>query len=349
MAACISNKTKVNVFAFLGYKASLQTMAANNSIFACNNLYFNIMKKGICKIIGLLAVIITLFSECKSNSSKADQDLLNIANNSEKKDTAATSERVQKIKGVFYNIPSALEIGQLLKESGADYSESFPSDPTSVSKYSSQKGQALNLGIYAADLSYAGIYEQKEEAMLYLKCANKLATSLGIPDAFGESTISRINANMDNQDSLLNIITQDYWNTDSYLQNSDRQEVSAFIMAGGWIEGLYLATQIASHSSGNDELINRVAEQKLSLSEVKALIDTYPNDANMQDIKNQLKQIQDAYADVNIENTKSKVSTDASKNTSTLGGNEKVMMTPEQFKKIADVTASVRNKIIQEY
>lgn len=306
------------------------------------------MKKVFSKTIGNGLVIMALLAGCKSNNS-GEQDLADIANKVVKKDTASTGARIQKIKGVFYNIPSALEIGQLLKESGAPYSESYPSDPTSVSKYSSQKGQALNLGIYAADLSYAGIYQQKEEAMLYLKCANQLATSLGIPNAFGESTVSRINANMDNQDSLLNIITADYWNTDAYLKNSDRQEISALIMAGGWIEGLYIATQIASHSSDNKGLVNRVAEQKFSLSELSALMDTYPDDATMQDIKGKLKKIKDAYTGVSIQDSKAKVTDDNSKNTSTLGGDEKVSMSPQQFKSIADVTASVRNAITQEY
>ena len=327
---------------------TLQKRAVNNSIFACNNLYLNQMKKVFGKTIGSGVIIMALLAGCKSGN-QGDQDLANLATKAVKKDTASTGARIQKIKGVFYNIPSALEIGQLLKESGAGYSESYPSDPTIVSKYSSQKGQALNLGVYAADLSYAGIYQQKEEAMLYLKCANTLATSLGIPNAFGESTISRINANMDNQDSLLNIITADYWNTDAYLKNSDRQEISALIMAGGWIEGLYIATQIASHSSDNKGLVNRVAEQRLSLSELSALMDTYPDDATMQDIKGKLKMIKDAYAGVSIEESKAKVTDDNSKNTSTLGGNEKVAMTPEQFKNIADVTASVRNAITQEY
>ena len=275
---------------------------------------------------------------------------MNLVNKAEvKADTATVNKRVQNIKDVFYNIPSALEISQLLKESGVAYSELYPSNPMNVSKYSSQKGQSLNLGIYATDLSYAGIYEQKEEAMMYLTCANRLATSLGIPDAFNENTISRINANIDNEDSLLDIITEDYWNTDAYLKNSDRQEISAYIMAGGWIEGLYIATQIASHSSGNGELLNRVAEQKLSLNELSALIDTYPEDAGIQGIKNKLKKLKDAYSDVGIKDSKMKVSTDTTSNTSTLGGEEKVLMTPEQFKNIAIVTAMVRNEIIMEY
>lgn len=290
-----------------------------------------------------------LMAGCRSESNKSAQELFGQGGNGGTNDTGTLHSRVKQVQNVFYTIPSALEISQLLKESGAQYLEKYPSDPDNVSKYTSQKGQAINLGIYAADLSYAGIYEQKEEAMLYLKCSNQLATALGIPDAFGESTISRIEANMSNHDSLLSIITKDYWNTDSYLKNNDRQQVSALIITGGWIEGLYIATQIAAHSTNNPGLINRVAEQKLSLNDLTQLIATYPSsDPSIQSITAQLKKISDAFAPINVD-AKTTISTDSTKNTTTIGGNEKVMMTPEQLKNLADVTASVRNQIILEY
>jgi len=306
------------------------------------------MKKIFYSAFGVLLASAALLTGCKSD--KGPQDLLGQGSGaSGQKDTTVASTRVKSIRGVFYNIPSALEISQLLKESGAKYSETYPSNPDDASKYSSQKGQSVNLGIYAADLSYAGIYEQKEEAMLYLKCANQLATSLGIPNAFNESTIGRIQDNMNNQDSLLAIITQDYWNTDSYLKNSDRQETSALIMAGGWIEGFYIATQIATHSTGNQQLFNRIAEQKASLNQLVSLVNTYPDDATTQTIKGQLKKIQDAYSGISIDNGKVQVANDTSKNTSTLKGEEKVLMTTEQLKNLADVTASVRKDIVTEY
>lgn len=310
------------------------------------------MKKNIYLLLVTVSVLNGLLSGCKSNNQKDAEDLIGQAAGNGKQDTQTANTRVKKVRGVFYSIPSALEISQLLKESGAGYSVSYPSNPENVSKYSSKKGQSINLGVYAADLSYAGIYEQKEDAMLYLKCANTLATALGIPQAFNESTITRIDANMGNRDSLLSIITQDYWNTDSYLKNNDRQEESALIMAGGWIEGLYIATQVASHSSAgaNKSLMNRVAEQKMSLNDLVDLVNTYPStEPGIQGVKAQLKKLEDAYAGITIQNDNVKVTTDSTKNTSTLGGDEKVLMTPEQFKTITDVTASVRNEIILEY
>ncbi len=308
-------------------------------------------KKGdaLLVIFSVSAGTLLFLAACKPSGEKTMQDIMRQGSDSTVSDSAELRSRTKKIRSVFYTMPSALEVTQLLKESGARYSVGYPSDPLNLDKYTTTKGQALNLGIYASDLSYAGIYNQKEDAMLYLKCAGKLSNELGIPNAFGKGTVSRIESNMGNEDSLLNIITEIYWNTDSYLKNNDRQQVSALIVAGGWVEGLFLALQMAHNSTNNQNLISRVAEQKLSLNNLIGLLSTYPADESLKNTLAQLLKIQEAYRDISIEDTKTKISTDSAKNTTTIGGNETVNLSPEQLKKLTDITDSVRNHFATDY
>lgn len=307
-------------------------------------------KKARIMLIGALSAGMFLYSAgCKPSSEKSAQDLMQQNENGGGTDSAQLHSRTKKMRSVFYDMPSALEVAKLLKESGARYSISYPADPQNLDKYTSTKGQALNLGIYASDLSYAGIYNQKEDAMLYLKCAGKLSAEIGIPNAFDKGTVSRIESNMGNEDSLLDIITTAYWNTDSYLKNNDRQQVSALIVAGGWVEGLFLAIQMAVNSHNNQQLINRVAEQKLSLNNLVSLLSTYPADDALKKTLAKLERIQNAFAGVTVEETKSDVSSDNSKNTTTIDGKETVNLTPEQLKRLTMVTDSIRNGFTLEY
>jgi hypothetical protein len=276
-----------------------------------------------------LSYMIVSSVSCSSDSKKA-QEILNGNGSGTQSDTAIAAFRVGKVKSIFNKTPSAVDRIQLIKKSRAKYSESFPSDPTSASKYTSLKGQALNLGIYGADLAYAGIYEQKEEASLYLQCANKLATSLGIPQAFNEAVVSRIEANIGLQDSLLAIITQDYMNTDAGLTKDGRPQVSAFLIAGGWIEGFYLATQMATQT-GSPDLASTAAGQKSALEDLMALIQTYPADGKMKDLLEQLKKIQAVLAPIQI--TPGQLTT----------------VTPEQLKAMTDAAALVRNEVVGEF
>ena len=181
-------------------------------------------------------------------------------------DTADATSKVKDVKAqnVFYSIPSPIETTTLLKAAGAKYDAKILNPIENVAKYESVASKAMNLGIYGSDLSFTSIFDQTQESMLYLRCTNKLASGLGISGAFDESTTSRIEANMQNRDSLLSIISDSYWNADAYLKDNGQPGVSALIVAGGWMEGLYIAVKIAN-TTKNQAIITRIGEQKLSL------------------------------------------------------------------------------------
>ena len=57
------------------------------------------------------------------------------------------------------------------------------------------------------------------------------------------------------------MLSNSYRKADGFLKENDRNEVGALILAGGWIESLYLLTTIAKATSNRD-VINRLGEQK---------------------------------------------------------------------------------------
>ena len=187
---------------------------------------------------------------------------------------ASTKVRDVKAQNVFYSIPSPIETTTLLKAAGAKYNAKILNPIENAAKYETVAAKALNLGVYGSDLSFTSIFDQTQESMLYLRCTNKLASGLGISGAFDETTTSRIEANMQNRDSLLAIISDSYWNADSYLKENGQPGVSALIVAGGWMEGLYIATQVAA-ATKNEGIITRIGEQKLSLDNLIALLESY--------------------------------------------------------------------------
>src|SRR3954470_11616837 len=192
-------------------------------------------------------------------------------------DTMQAKSKNPKAQEVFYSIPSPIETISLLKAAGAKYNAAYLNPIDNVSKYTSVTSKALNLGTYGSDLSFTSMFDQTQESMLYLRCANKLASGLGINSAFNESTTNRLESNLQNRDSLLNIIADSYWTTDAYLKDNGQPGVSALIVAGGWVEGLYIGTQIAN-STQNKEVITRIGEQKLSLENLIALLESYKAD-----------------------------------------------------------------------
>ena len=288
-------------------------------------------------------IAITLaFVECGSSATET--------NTVDPVDTADATSKVKDVKAqnVFYSIPSPIETTTLLKAAGAKYDAKILNPIENVAKYESVASKAMNLGIYGSDLSFTSIFDQTQESMLYLRCTNKLASGLGISGAFDESTTSRIEANMQNRDSLLSIISDSYWNADAYLKDNGQPGVSALIVAGGWMEGLYIAVKIAN-TTKNQAIITRIGEQKLSLDNLIALLDSYKADneaipgllTQLTDLKKVFDAIPTAPA------AETTTTTDKDKGVTTIGGGSAFTLTAEQLKKITDKSTEIRNKMIQ--
>jgi hypothetical protein len=295
--------------------------------------------KNTFKSILLLSTSVALFS---CGGSETDSETITAT------DTAVTlSEKDSKAQNVFYSIPSPIETTSLLKAAGAKYNSQYLNPIENVSKYSSVKQKAINLGIYGADLSFTSMFDKTQESMLYLRCTNKLATGLGISGSFDEKTTERIEANMESRDSLLSIISDSYWNADSYLKENGQPGVSALIIAGGWIEGLYIATKIATDTK-NKEVATRIGEQKLSLDNLVALLEAYSADnEGVKEVLGLMTPLKAIYDGIKVEPSETTVSTDKDKGVTTIGNNSSYKISADQLKAISDKAAEIRNKMIQ--
>ncbi len=285
--------------------------------------------------------ISTVFVACSSSSNDSASE--------ENIDAAAAKAKVKDVnaQNVFYSIPSPVETTSLLKAVGAKYDPKFLNPIENVSNYVTLASKALNLGVYGSDLSFTSIYDQTQESMLYLRCTNKLASALGISGAFDETTTSRIEANMQNRDSLLAIISDSYWNADAYLKENGQPGVSSLIIAGGWIEGLYIATQIAK-TTKNAGVVSRIGEQKMSLENLISLLETYKADnESIPVLLIQLNDLKKVFDSIPVTATETTASTDKEKGVTVIGNGNTFNLSPEQLKQISDKSSEIRNKIIK--
>ncbi len=287
-----------------------------------------------------LSVLITAAILSSCGGDQPAQDTLNT-------DAAADSTqaaRARKTKNIFHNIPSPMETASLLKKAGAEYDKDILNDVKHVDNYTAASKQALNLGIYGADLSYTSVYNNTQESMLYTACAQNLAKRLDISGAFGQETIDRMEANRNDRDSLLNIISETYWNVDGYLKEAGRDNISALMIAGGWVEGLYIATAVCKNHD-TPELRQRIADQKLPLGQLIELMETYStDDPAVTGVRDDLKAIDALFAQVGA----ASASTVTQEGGVTVigGGAAATALADDQLKAIAEKTAAVRNAYI---
>jgi hypothetical protein len=223
-----------------------------------------------------------------------------------------------------YPIPTAFEVIKLLNNAGASYILSLSNPVENVDKYIPTKSKALNLGIYGADLSYASTYQMKQETMNYLKVSKKLIDELQITSAFNVEFAQRIEKNIDNKDSLINIISDSFYDTYEFLVNNGKDNSSLLVMAGSWVEGLYITSQITVISKNSEDMLKIVANQKDPLNKILDLMKPYTNDNDITEMVATLKPLSDIYATIGAEK-----------------------LTKEQFDQINKSVTEIRNKIIQ--
>ncbi len=258
-------------------------------------------------------------------------------------DEVLTPERAEKAQQVFRTVPSPMETASIFENAGASFNASVLNPVENVNKYSTNVQMAINFGIYGADLSYANIFDQSQASMLYMNCSKKMADGLGVTAAFNGETLERMEKNMNNRDSLMLIINDAFWVADGYLKENGQDNLSALIIAGGWIEGLYLGAQSLNKENPDKELMQKIAEQKHSINNLLALLGTY-NDKDVAKMALKLTDIKTAFDKIEEEEAEATVSEEA---VPTIGGGSTLKYEPATILEIAATVKKVRNELIK--
>jgi hypothetical protein len=195
---------------------------------------------------------------------------------------------------IFYNMYLSVEMSTLFEGAGAVFNPSLLNPAGKISDYTTSAKKALNLGIYAVDLSYSKVFEQFDMAAKYFNAMQKLAEELGIPADYFVSTARRFDKNINNKDSLIAIANEVYMATDSYLKENERYSAAAQVILGGWTESLYIAIDIA-RSTRDFDIIERLAEQKYSLTNLLEMLQNYESDPVIAEYLVKLKALQPVF------------------------------------------------------
>ncbi|MBL7111698.1 MAG: hypothetical protein ISS19_07130 [Bacteroidales bacterium] len=264
----------------------------------------------------LLLVIFFALSGCKnkkSQSSGLENDLII--------DETGTQEQVLR-EITDYPLPTAFEVTKLLIDAGAGYILDLCNRTENIDTYINLKSKALNLGVYGADLSYAATYNQTQETMQYLEATSRLINDLQISTGFNQSLVTRVEDNLDNVDSLILIITESFISTYEYLIENEQDNISVLVLAGSWIEALYITTQITIISINNEKIVDIISDQDKTLEKLIEIMEPLKDDPMIQDIHKSLKELKTHF------------------------DKEDKTFTKEQLDALIEKTESVRNKIV---
>lgn len=295
----------------------------------------------ISKQAGTIALAAFFFVSCAEETKRNNTiDEEKPEKKEEKKDA-----NLLKIGGKVFSIPSPIQTAFLLKSSGAAYSSEMLSPTSNASNLSTTAKKALNLGVYGADMGYATIYDQTQDAISYMAITKRLSSELGMTNIFDQNMLKRFESNLGNQDSLLALVSDAFKSADSYLKTNEQNDLSVLILAGGWIETLHFATNIVK-SKDDQNIKNRIGEQKMTVKNLVNLMLPYQDNKAVADVINQLNELKDIYNGIEFNYTYKTASTDEENKTTTINSTSTVDMSPELLAEISARVEAIRSSIL---
>jgi len=260
--------------------------------------------------------------------------------------SAKTLKEMKNASKVVYTLPPPVEMADILHQTKAVYDVEILNDPNAITNYITDYKRASNLGVYFADLSFTSMFDYPQDAMKCMGAAQALSEELNIQGVFTDEVMMRLEENMSNKDSLMDIVASTYMDTELYLQDNERTIIAKAILSGAWVEGLYIAVNLKTDSEQESLIWGKVGEQKPALSNLIHMI-TECNDPQFDSLLVQLNDLNKEFEAVVLNYEKGSVSTDEQSKTTTLGSTLKVEITKETFEKIQSKTTAIRNFITE--
>jgi hypothetical protein len=248
-------------------------------------------------------------------------------------------------KNMFYSLPSPVETAMLIKRSKVDLDIKLLNSFENYNRYSTRKSQALNLGIYRADMSFTSLYEDVQSTYQYFFSIKKVSKSIGIGAILDDLDFSELDEGFKSS-TFLNIMSESFLKSDAHLIESGNAEVAAMIVLGSWTECVYMAFQLSENvGHSNPKLINRIKDQKFALENVVKLLEQLKDDKNIYSLIDDVEDLKALYDEMN--STRVKLSTleeGASTGNMILG--TKIGINKKLFKKANRKVKVLRNKFI---
>ncbi len=290
-------------------------------------------------LIGTTIVVIALLAvSCSSDGEKKKKIEVDM---SDVENADGLKSSIQSARQIFYSLPSPLETAMILKRAGAKYNEQILNPVENISKYTTNKSMALNLGIYSTNLSYASLFDQTQASIKYMAASKKMAENLGILNAIDNTVIQRLEENVNNREVIMDIISETFLSTNSILEENDRVAIGSIILVGGWIEGLYIATSLVDNLSvADNELIDRIVDQKLSLGTVLKLLEQHASNPDVRDVTKDILELKAIYDQIQI--SSSQVEAVQQGGVTTLRSQNVVTVTPDTFQKLKQKVQAIR-------
>ena len=250
---------------------------------------------------------------------------------------------------IISNVSSPVEMAALIKSIGVPFTNQYLATTANIDNYNTNFKRAFNLGVFGADLGYLNMYNRTTSVIDYITAIRRLADGLAVGQFFDFNTLRRLASSQQNLDSLMYISVHSFNQMDNYLRQERRGHLSALMVTGVWVEGLYILTQV-SRTYPNSDLTEKIGEQKIILNDLMIILKNYQRAyPQFSELVADLEKVKKNFDPVKIRYEIGEPEAIEKDGMLMIIQNERsiVEITDDQLNEIIQVTEEIRNKLIQ--
>jgi hypothetical protein len=260
-------------------------------------------------------------------------------------DSTGAKVPVEK-KETYYGLLTPVEVCVIFNRMGVPFSNATLNPVSNKDLYLSSSKASINTGIYGVDFGYLKMFGLGQQVIDYMLAIKDMCNKLGIPDALITDPIRKIQNDMADADSVTSMMQKAYKDIENHLTQSGRESTAGLMVMGGWVEAMFIATQLVYNPAHPDpEVVQKIAEQKYTLNSLLSYMKNYYDDPVVVYYTKKLKYLQHYFDSFEIYFEKGDLEIDTTRQVLRSSG-ARMTVSVETLNNIRDYIAKLRTEMV---
>jgi hypothetical protein len=247
---------------------------------------------------------------------------------------------------IFYGVLTPVEICTIFNRLGVPHDNKILNPISARNKYLSSSKASINTGIYGVDFGYLKVFGIGQDMIDYMITIREMSNKLGIPDSYLTDPIKKVENDISDPDTIMNLMNDAFIKMEGHLRESGRESTAGLMIMGGWVEAMYIATQLVYDPANPDpEVVQKIAQQKYTLTSLLSFLKNYYDDPVVVYYSKKLKYLKNYFDSFDIYFKKGDLEIDTIKQVFRSTGSE-MTVTVETLNKIRDYVLKLRTEMV---
>ncbi|MEO9485553.1 MAG: hypothetical protein ABJG47_18985 [Ekhidna sp.] len=189
----------------------------------------------------------------------------------------AEEKTIHDLEKLMEDFPDPSLVPFTLKSIDAKFDKAHINSLDNIASYKGNRDKmALNMGVYASDISYLAAYGHEDNCLSYLRASHGMAEFLGDSAIYSDADVEefRTHISSQNKEEIARSLGKLFLETSVKMEEDHHLTMAGLALTGSFVEGLYQAV-ITIDAYPNTEVNQKLLEPlvKIVLDEEQPLLD----------------------------------------------------------------------------